>query len=794
MATQPLRVLHVIWTIEPSKGSGPADALRALALEQSKLGLEVTILTADSAESIDAVVPPLKESGIRVIAAGPMRPFQTTHAARAAIRKAIADGVDVMHIHCLWQALPHCAAAEASRAGVPYILRTAGMLEPWALKKGWLKKKLHMALVSRRHLSQARALQATSYVEARHLAGLGLGSPIAVVAHGVELEARDTVRRDADVEARWPQLKGVRRLLFLGRIDPVKGTMPLAEAWGRVARDFPDWRLVIAGPDWAGHRAELEESLSIRGVRDKTIFVGTVRGSDKRLLLAGCDLFVQPSFQENFGITIAEALACGLPVITTKGTPWQVLSVRGAGWWIDIGADPLERALREAMPLDSQTLREMGRKGPWIVEERSSWPRIAARLTTVYDWMLDRAKQPDFVYRSEAEMPEGWGVGRTAHPATGHRAPPGFPRIPVLSQALSDFVVRYGTMLGIVLLSVAARWAIDPWVKDRLSLFLAYTAVAVCTFLLGVRAGLAALVLGYLLNSFLFMEPRGTLMFSGTVDTFKVLLYAGSGLATCLVASWVTRREEQARERERHAEETIAEQAAELARSNAELEEFAQMVARDLKEPLRAIATNTRRLLDVHGKGLTEHGRVVAALTDRQARRGMTMVDSLLELSRAGKDLKLQEVDLNSVLEDVLEDLSALVAEHRAEVVRGRLPVVRCDRAQVARVLSILIKNGLLYNVSDAKRVEVGAGPGRIGTPAVFVRDNGIGIAPEDREQVFELFSRARGNGKPGGGMGMGLAVVKRLVEGHGGVVWVESRPGVGSTFSFTLERTELGD
>ncbi len=771
MAAPSIRVLHVTWSIDPVKGSGPGDALRALASEQARTGLKVSIVTADAPPGIEAIAAPLRQAGIVVHSIGPVRQFLTIgRNARDALRDVLASGVDVVHIHGMWQHLLHSAAVEAHRAGVPYIIRGAGMLDPWAMDHGRLKKRLHLALVSGRDLRQARALHATAYAEARSFAGLGFNTPVAVVAHGIEFADRQPARRDPEADARWPAIKGFRRMLFLGRIDPVKGTIALAEAWGRLAPQFPAWRLVIAGPDWAGHKSELEESLAARHVLDKTVFVGTVRGNDKRILLSSCDLFVQPSLQENFGITIAEALAAGRPVITTKGTPWQVLPVRGAGWWIDHGAAPLEQALREAMSMDQAALDEMGSKGPWIIEERSSWPRVAARLNAVYAWMLEREKAPDFVYLSKTDMPEGWGTGGNGHAIARDRRKPTsmLPpiSIPRLSPQASDVVVRYALTIAIVALASLIRWSVSYWVGDRVSLFMAYAATAVVTLLCGVRAGLVALLLGYFVNTLLFVSPRGLLP-TNALDAVKVGFYAGAGLVTCALAAWLRRRETQAQEREWAAEDKIAAQAAELARSNAELEQFAQLVAKDLKEPLRGIATNTRRLLEAHAQALSSPARQLAQTMDRQARRGISMVDAVLELSLAGRDLQLAEVDLNSVLDDVIEDLRELIAEERANIVVDRLPAVTCDRVQLLRVLSILIKNAIMYNNSPVKRIEIGTSPRASADrpPTIYVRDNGVGIAPEDRERVFELFSRVHTHPDFGGGSGTGLAMVRSLCK-----------------------------
>jgi len=193
------------------------------------------------------------------------------------------------------------------------------------LGKGWLKKKLHLALVSGRDLRACRRPPGHSYDEARHLADLNIDAPIAVIAH--ESSSRGAPPFGATRgSSPLPVLMGTRRLLFLGRIDRQRNHAPCREAWGRLARDFPDWRLVIAGPIGPAIRADPEESLAIRGVLDKTTFVGSVR----RQRQAAPPLRLRPLRPALLPGELRhhhrEALRPGMPVITTKGTPWQVLA------------------------------------------------------------------------------------------------------------------------------------------------------------------------------------------------------------------------------------------------------------------------------------------------------------------------------------------------------------------------------------------------------------------------------------------------------------------------------------
>ena len=155
--------------------------------------------------------------------------------------------------------------------------------------------------------------------------------------------------------------------------------------------------MVIAGSDETAHRAEVGAAVVKRGLIQTFEFVGPIDSKQKQALYQNADLFILPSYSENFGLAIAEALANQLPVITTKGTPWRDLIDRGCGWWQEIGVAPLARALREATELDDETRHKMGQRGRELVAMKYAWPEIAKKMKTVYEWLLGRGPQPTIV-------------------------------------------------------------------------------------------------------------------------------------------------------------------------------------------------------------------------------------------------------------------------------------------------------------------------------------------------------------------------------------------------------------
>jgi len=227
----------------------------------------------------------------------------------------------------------------------------------------------------------------------------------------------------------------------------------------------------------------------------------------------------------------------------------------------------------------------------------------------------------------------------------------------------------------------------------------------------------------------------------------------------------------------------------ELRRSNEELEAFTYIASHDLKEPLRGIHAFAEMLLADHGGVLGEEGIEQAQTVVRLSRRMDNMLDSFLQYSRAGQlELRRVNADMQELLGDVLDSLRTRIDAAGAEIrVPRPLPTVRCDPVRAGSVLQNLVSNALKYNDKPEPWVEIGYLDNDEGPVVFFVRDNGIGIQEQHNEVVFRLFRRLHGRERYGGGTGAGLTIALRLVERHGGRIWLESTPGQGTTFFFTL-------
>ncbi|MCX9010579.1 MAG: ATP-binding protein [Candidatus Methanoperedens sp.] len=234
-------------------------------------------------------------------------------------------------------------------------------------------------------------------------------------------------------------------------------------------------------------------------------------------------------------------------------------------------------------------------------------------------------------------------------------------------------------------------------------------------------------------------------------------------------------------------EKRVEEQTAELARSNAELEQFAYIASHDLQEPLRTVSGFTQLLAKRYrGKLDKDADDFISYIVDG-ATRMQKMIDDLLEYSRVGTRGKpFERTDLEAVFNQVLTNLKVSIEQNGAVLTHDPLPTVMADATQMVQLFQNLISNAIKFRKKDEPpRIHVSAE--RMGDEWVLsVRDNGIGIAPEFMGRLFQVFARGHASSEYPG-TGIGLAICKRIVERHGGRIWAESEPGKGSTFYFTI-------
>lgn len=473
-----MKIVHVVAALP--RASGLSEAVAHLALAQRRAGHDVGLVTVGRPEAEAALLA--AEGGVRICSCLPCWPHSLY--ASGTLRQsveALASAADVVHVHGCWTLPVWWGCRAALEAGKPLVRSPHGCLAPERLRLSRWKKALAWRVFERRCFLRSAVIHATCEAEREDVArvlklgdskvlkGGGpeerTGGPgIEIVPLGVDEMAFAARRERAALDRRWPACKGKRVALCLSRLHPLKGIDLLLEAWASLGSsevlkcessivqegggpnfrpvELPNsrtspWHLLIAGPDEQGTLASLTAQARRLGLEGGVTFSGPVYGAEKFAWLAGVDLFILPTRNENFGIVVAEALACGVPAITTRGAPWQELLGRPAssevlkcesskvgeadggqsavavgsqqsqeahhvnfrtlefpyfrtstnrcGWWIDIGVEPLAEALREALSLTDQERHALGENGRRLAEAKYRWAMIAKAMEKVYE-------------------------------------------------------------------------------------------------------------------------------------------------------------------------------------------------------------------------------------------------------------------------------------------------------------------------------------------------------------------------------------------------------------------------
>jgi glycosyltransferase involved in cell wall biosynthesis len=263
-----------------------------------------------------------------------------------------------------------------------------GTLDRWALRHRAWRKAVMWRLGQKANLLTASCLHATAEQEHVFFRELGLRAPVAVIPNGVDIPPPRPLPNSGD-----PRLK---RLLFLARIHPKKGVDILLSSWRNVQERFTDWELQIVGPDDGGHVPSLQRLAASLGTQRVT-FVGFVPEEQKTACLHAADLYILPTHTDNWGVTIGEALAHGLPAIVSTGAPWSGLETHRCGWWIDNSVEAVTECLSSAMAQSPDDLRSRGARARAWMSEEFSWSKVGRMMHETYRWLLDEGTPPPWV-------------------------------------------------------------------------------------------------------------------------------------------------------------------------------------------------------------------------------------------------------------------------------------------------------------------------------------------------------------------------------------------------------------
>jgi len=382
-----MKILHVIANLAPRYG-GPSKACWEMARAVAQLGHEVSIYTTNQDGPGELKVPldqPVWQEGVEIRYFPIQAPrFWGTSLPLAFGLRHKVPASDLVHIHSLYLFHNLVAGHYCRQYGIPYLVRPHGTLDPFIHRRHRQRKRLLEALFEHRNLRQAAAIHFTTEEEAALAAPFTFKTPGLVAPLGIDFDEFAELPEPGRFRGRHPEIGDQPIILFFGRINFKKGLDILARAFGAVARRREDVHLVIAGPDNEGWGARVRAWLAAEGLLGRTTFTGMLVGPEKLAVLRDASLFVLPSYSENFGLAVIEAMAAGRPVIISdRVNIWREVDAGGAGRVI-----PCEAAALAAEILDllqhPQAATQMGLRGRALVAECFQWPMIARRLAEAY--------------------------------------------------------------------------------------------------------------------------------------------------------------------------------------------------------------------------------------------------------------------------------------------------------------------------------------------------------------------------------------------------------------------------
>ena len=361
-----MKIIHFVPSIDRTSG-GVGSYIQLLAKELGKL-CELYIVTANTEHQ-------LKIENAKIL-------YIPCNIGQYNVMKKewnrILDEIkpDLVHVNCCW--LPCCSLIQkwAQKKKYKVILTPHGMLEPWIIKRHyWTKKVPALLLYQKATIKNADCIHATAESEKQNILKLGYNEKVKIIANGIDVD-------NIKIKNNWNRNKNI---LFLSRIHVKKGIEFLLEAISSLKHQLEGYTITIAGEGDQTYISSLKSKASELGIDKMVNFCGGIYGDKKWELYRKADVFVLPTYSENFGIVIAESLACGTPVITTTGTPWESLNSNKCGWCTTIGTQPLKEALLSFLDLSENTLKEYGLRGRALIEKNFSNRTIANQFITLYN-------------------------------------------------------------------------------------------------------------------------------------------------------------------------------------------------------------------------------------------------------------------------------------------------------------------------------------------------------------------------------------------------------------------------
>ena len=363
------------------ENGGPAYSIPKLCLGLKKLGNNIEINSIKNKSGNPQTIFPYKLFEIS-------KYFKKIGLSKKLINNLVNDikkvKIDLIHSHELWT-LPSLIPFFTNKIyQVPWIISPRGTLTKYSLSSGSFLKKIYWPLLQNPSLKSSLAFHATSESEYLDIRRLGFRQPVAVIPNGIDIPSSIS-----NIDKKI--------VLYFGRIHPEKGLENLLNAWAKINEKINrhNWYLKLVGPD-INYLPQLKNLINQKKIKN-VLFEGSKFGIEKEKLFLDSSIFVLPSFSENFGISVAEALSYSIPVIANFGSPWKGINEKNCGWWIDLDVETLSKTLEIAIETSREELIRKGSRGrKWMIC-KFSWFDVANKMNLFYDYLINQTSKPFFV-------------------------------------------------------------------------------------------------------------------------------------------------------------------------------------------------------------------------------------------------------------------------------------------------------------------------------------------------------------------------------------------------------------
>jgi glycosyltransferase involved in cell wall biosynthesis len=302
------------------------------------------------------------------------------------------ESFDIIHQHGIWMPISIYNKKIRENSNLKSVIQPHGYLESFRLNISKYKKKIAFNLFEKSNLEGASVLVACAEDEGVNLKNIFPTKDIAVIHNGISNEFFN------EPSLKYKVKKKKKRMLFLSQIIPIKGLERLFEVISDLGiYKFEEWEFLIAGYEYKKYTNILKKLVNKLNLNAFVSFVGPKLRKDKIEIIDNTDVFILPTYNENYGIVIAEALARGIPVITTKGTPWEELNTKGCGFWVDNTNEGIKSGLLNMLGKSEKELQVMGARGRKLIESKYLWDNNTKRTIELYNWVLNGGQKPNFI-------------------------------------------------------------------------------------------------------------------------------------------------------------------------------------------------------------------------------------------------------------------------------------------------------------------------------------------------------------------------------------------------------------